>query len=62
MVRSDQVYLPGNEVMIYTGDMIDIVTARGRKRRGVINTVRDIEMPLTHEHLTRIEVKQETGN
>lgn len=62
VVRNDQVYLPGNDVMIYAGDVIDIVTARGRNRHGVVNTVRDIEMPLTHELLTKIEIKQGTGD
>lgn len=61
VVRNDQVYLPSNDVMIYTGDEIDIETARGRKRHGVVNTARDIELPLTREVLTKIEIKQGTG-
>ena len=61
VVRNDQVYLPGNDVMIYAGDVIDVVTARGRNRHGVVNIVRDIEMPLTHELLTKIEIKQGAG-
>ena len=62
VVRNDQIYLPGNDVMVYAGDVIDIVTGRGRNRHGVVNTVRDIEMPLTHELLTKIEIKQGTGD
>lgn len=62
VVRNDQVYLPSNDVMIYAGDVIDVVTARGRNRHGVVNTARDIEMPLTHELLTKIEIKQGTGD
>lgn len=61
-VGNDRVYLPLNDVAIYADDMIDILTVQGRRRRGVVNTVRDIEMPLTHELLTHIEVKQGTGN
>lgn len=61
VVRNDQVYLPSNDVMIYAGDVIDVVTARGRNRHGVVNIVRDIEMPLTHELLTKIEIKQGAG-
>lgn len=61
VVRNDQVYLPSNDVMIYAGDVIDIETARGRKRHGVVSTARDIEMPLTHGLLTKIEIKQGTG-
>lgn len=62
VVRNDQVYLPSNDVMIYAGDVIDVVTTRGRNRHGVVNTARDIEMPLTHELLTKIEIKQGTGD
>ncbi len=62
VVRNDQVYLPSNDVMVYAGDVIDVVTARGRNRHGVVNTARDIEMPLTHELLTKIEIKQGTGD
>lgn len=62
VARNDQVYLPSNDVIIYAGDVIDVMTARGRKRHGVVNTARDIEMPLTHELLTKIEIKQGTGD
>ena len=61
VVRNDQVYLPSNDVMIETGDAIDIETARGRKRNGVVNTARDIELPLTRGLLTKIEINQGTG-
>ncbi len=62
VVRNDQVYLPSNDVMVYAGDVIDVETSRGRKRTGVVSTARDIEMPLTHELLTKIEIKQGTGD
>lgn len=61
VVRNDQVYLPSNDVIIYTGDEINIETSWGRKRHGVVNTARDIELPLTRELLTKIEIKQGTG-
>ena len=63
VTSNDKVYLPSNDVMIYAGDVIDVVTARGRKRHGVVyNQPRDIELPLTHELLTKIEIKQGTGD
>lgn len=59
--RNDQVYLPSNDVLVMSGDVIDVVTARGRNRYGVVENVRDIEMPITHELLTEIEIKQSIG-
>lgn len=61
VARNDQVYLPSNDVLIMAGDVIDVTTARGRNRYGIVDTVRDIEMPLTHELLTKIEIKQSIG-
>lgn len=60
VTRNDVVYLPSNDVIIEANDVIDVVTARGRRRYGVVNNARDIEMPLTHELLTKIEIKQST--
>lgn len=61
VIGNDRVYLPSNDVAIYADDMIDILTVRGRKRHGVVNAVQDIQMPLTHKLLTKIEIKQGTG-
>lgn len=61
VARKDQVYLPSNDVLVMSGDVVDIVTARGRNRYGIVDTVRDIEMPITHELLTKIEIKQSIG-
>lgn len=61
IARNDQVYLPSNDVLIMSGDVIDVVTARGRNRYGIVDNVRDIEMPITHELLTKIEIKQSIG-
>lgn len=60
VTRNDVVYLPSNDVIIEANDVIDVVTARGRRQHGVVNKARDIEMPLTHELLTKIEIKQST--
>lgn len=61
ITRNDKVYLPSNDVIIEANDVIDVVTARGRKRHGVVNLARDIEMQITKELLTEIEIKQGTG-
>lgn len=61
VTRNDVVYLPSNDVIIESNDVIDVLTARGRKRHGVANNARDIELPITKELLTKIEIKQSTG-
>jgi len=60
-VRNDAVYLPSNAVIVLEGDVVDVQTKRGRNRKGVVKTVRDIEMPLTSELYTKIELAQSTG-
>lgn len=60
-VRNDAVYLPGNPVIVLEGDIVNVKTKRGRTRRGVVKTVRDIEMPLTHALYTKLELDQSTG-
>ena len=60
VMRNDVVYLPGNDVLIETNDLIEVTTSRGRIRRGIVSKVRDIETPLTYELLTKIEIKQST--
>lgn len=62
MVRNDVVYLPTNDVIVVSGDMIEIETARGRNRKGVVSDARDIELPLTHECYTKVELKQGMGD
>lgn len=60
-VRNDVVYLPSNAVIIKEGDIVNVNTKRGRERKGIVKTVRDIELPLTHALYTKIELKQSTG-
>lgn len=60
-VRNDVVYLPSNAVIVMEGDIVDVNTKRGRNRKGIVKTVRDIELPLTHALYTKIELKQSTG-
>lgn len=60
-VRNDAVYLPGNAVMVMEGDTVKIRAKSGRLRTGIVKTVRDIELPLTHALYTKIELKQSIG-
>lgn len=60
--RNDVVYLPSNDVIIESGDIIEVSTARGRQRNGVVNNARDIKMGISGILLTKIEIKQSKGN
>lgn len=59
ITSNDVVYLPSNDVQIDTNDNIEVTTSRGRVLKGVIGNVRDIEMPLSGELYTEIEIKQD---
>lgn len=61
LVRNDVVYLPFNNEIVYSGDMIEVKTSRGRNRIGVVNLVRDIDLPLSGGQFTKIEIKQTMG-
>lgn len=61
VTRNDQVYLPYSGLGIKLGDIISATTKTGREYRGVIGNVRDIEMPISGERYTKLEIKQATG-
>lgn len=61
IVRNDVVYLPNNDSLIYSGDMIEIATKSGRNLTGIVGNVRDIEMPLSGELYTKFEIKRAMG-
>ena len=48
--------------IIESGDIIEVSTARGRQRNGVVNNARDIKMGISGLLLTKIEIKQSKGN
>jgi hypothetical protein len=60
VTRNDVVYLPSNDVQINQDDIVDVTTNKGRKASGVVNVVRDIELPISHEQFTKLELKQVT--
>ena len=61
VTRNDQVYLPDSGLGIELGDIISATTKIGREYQGVIGNVRDIEMPISRELYTKLEIKQATG-
>ena len=62
ITRNDVVYLPSNDAIIESGDVIEVTTARGRQRHGVVNNARDIKMGISGLLLTKIEIEQSKGN
>lgn len=60
--RNDMLYLPTNKVLVESNDVIDVTTARGRKRHGIAANPRDIEMPISGAQYTRMEIQQSKGN
>jgi hypothetical protein len=61
VTRNDVVYLPANNVLIEANDVVEAVSTKDRKMRGVVKTVRDISLRLQREKFTKLELKQATG-
>ena len=57
--RNSVLFLDG-DVRLSENDSIEVVLSNGVERGGVVKTVRNVEMPLTHKRLTRIEIIQDT--
>lgn len=61
VTRNDVVYLPQNDVLIEVNDVVEATITKGRKVSGVVKVVRDIQLTLNGEQLTKLELKQATG-
>lgn len=59
VTHNDVVYLP-KHVMVEVNDTIEVTTAIGRKRQGVVGNVNDLGLDLTGDYVTEIEIKQST--
>lgn len=62
IVRSPLVFLPTNDVLVYTNDMVEVRTYKGRVIKGLVERVRDVAMKFHKENITRIELKQGRGD
>lgn len=57
LVRNSVLFLP-DDVAVSENDKAMITLTNGRKLSGVVGTITNIEMPLTHERQTRCELRQ----
>ena len=58
IVRSPIVFLPDVSTMVNANDVVEITTRLGRKMNGVVYMPREVEMPITRQRITRLELKQ----
>ena len=58
MTRTPLAFLPMVSALCETNDSIEIKTKFGRIYRGIVARSREIELPMTRERLTRLELKQ----
>ena len=59
-VRNPIVFLPDVSVSIDANDDVEVTTKFGRVLTAVVARPREIEMPITRERVTRLELKQAT--
>ena len=59
LVRNSVLFLP-KDVSLNENDEVFVTLTNGRRLRGVVGTIRNIDMPLTHDRFTRLELKQVT--
>ena len=58
IVRSPIVFLPEVSVLVNANDVVEVTTKFGRKMNGVVYMPRKVEMPITRQRITRLELKQ----
>lgn len=58
--RNSVLFLKGVAYLDENDSVTVELASSGRKRSGVVKTVRDIELPITHEKCTRIEIIHDT--
>lgn len=56
--RNPLVFLPTTSMLCDANDSIEIETKFGRKLSAVVAIPREIELPMTRERFTRLELKQ----
>lgn len=58
--RNPLVFLPSISVLCEANDSIEITTKFGRNIEAVVAIPREVELPMTRERFTRLELKQAT--
>jgi hypothetical protein len=59
-VRNPILFLPEVSVLVNANDVVEVTTKFGRKLTAIVARPREIELPFTHELVTRLELKQAT--
>lgn len=59
-VRNPILFLPDVSVLVNANDDVEVTTKFGRKLTAIVARPREIEMPITRERITRLELKQAT--
>ena len=57
-VRNPILFLPEVSTLVETNDIVEITTKSGRKLNAVVAVPRDIQLPFSHDKVTRLELKQ----
>lgn len=58
-VKQPTVYIPMTEELLYPGDVVEVITKRGRAVKGVVRVVRDISLRVFgNTEITRLEIYQ----
>ena len=57
-MRNPIVFLPEVSVLVNANDVVEIKTKFGRTLSAVVNVSREVEMPITRQRVTRLELKQ----
>lgn len=59
-VRNPILFLPEISVLVDANDVVEVTTKFGRKLTAIVARPREIELPITHQQVTRLELKQAT--
>ena len=59
-VRNPILFLPEVLALVNANDIVEVTTKFGRKLVAIVARPREIELPITHQRVTRLELKQAT--
>lgn len=59
-VRNPIVFLPDVSVLVNANDIVEVTTKFGRVLTAIVARPREIELPITRQRVTRLELKQAT--
>lgn len=57
-MRNPILFLPEVSKLVNANDVVDIKTKFGRELSAIVNVPREVELPMTRQRVTRLELKQ----